>query len=127
MMAIVALFFLFASGIGLSAKAGQRSAEPDHRIAMQSALNFAGDLTRYRPPYPHTLRAPQPGQKFAQEASCPAPQPNEGYCGFYDNQCWYCSAQVGPFFCPGSHTCYTAQSSAEQDCGQGFTICSSPQ
>jgi hypothetical protein len=126
--ASMAAVLLLLAGMASSPQAAEKAAGPKSRHGTDSGMEIARALSADLRAHPHsTPHKSQSGLEIAQEESCPAPQPNEGYCGFYDGQCWYCSAQTGPFFCPGSHSCYTAQSGAEQDCGQGFTVCSSPQ
>ena len=78
-----------------------------------------------------------PGEPWAAQAdkrqlaqSCPAPSPDQVYCGLYNGECINCYASM-PYYCPPQAgwprgSCHSTVESAQGTCGQAYAICGRP-
>lgn len=79
--------------------------------------------------------ASQPSAKpFAPESSwigaavaqsCPAADPGDALCGYFNGYCRYCDTKY-PHYCPSNNTCYQYFTGAQEACGNSYVICGGP-
>ena len=54
--------------------------------------------------------------------SCPAADPGDALCGYFNGYCRYCDTKY-PHYCPSNNTCYEYFTGAQKACGNSYVVC----